>query len=493
MVRACYFWRKAGPIVVHYQWTHFWFSTVRGYAEQRRSRPRLFLLSPVSRKRRDQVYNNLHYRYAPLTLDLVRHLRGLYIKMGQILSSRADFIPLPYVETLSTVQDNVPPMPINEIQRIVREAFHREHSGADWRNVFAHIDPEPLGSASIGQVHRAVLRDGMGGNLARDVAIKVMDPNAETRFRHDFSVFRWLCRLALPGWTSLLDEIERRLMGEFDYHVEANHLTKMSNVMLSSPFSKSVVVPLPYKHLCCSNVLVMEFLPGQKLADALEDRLTSILGTRQKTAAFIKQRSRLTSHPASATGEEASVISSLSVLDLVRLRAFQAECQHIVELLYDIHGYQIFQARCFNGDPHPGNFLAYEPGHQKQLQIGLIDFGQTRHLSSEETRQMAKVIVALAEGPASDTHVGASTKSAATPSSASTDKTVADAMRQCGFALRDDSGSADANSFLYQYAKLFFDSDRDAQLLGFPTPQLYFASLMSRNPLVNIPDACGKS
>jgi predicted unusual protein kinase regulating ubiquinone biosynthesis (AarF/ABC1/UbiB family) len=136
--------------------------------------------------------------------------------MGQVMSSRSDFMPIQYVELFSTLQDSVPQWPIEQAVEIVRESLQEEW-GVDYEDVFESIDPVALGCAAIGQVHRAKLKDPWvnadpsytGGKV---VVIKIMHPDAQRRFACDFQVFKWLTRVAMPGWRPLLEELERRLM-----------------------------------------------------------------------------------------------------------------------------------------------------------------------------------------------------------------------------------------------------------------------------------------
>jgi predicted unusual protein kinase regulating ubiquinone biosynthesis (AarF/ABC1/UbiB family) len=149
------------------------------------------------------------------------------VKIGQVLSARPDFVPRQYVDLFGTVQDAIPQWPIENVHEIVKEELQSEY-GLDWDDVFESMDPVALGSASIGQVHRAVLKSpwekSNGYKGGKVVAVKVMHPGAKDRFRHDFQVFKWLCRVALPGWKAILVELERQIMTEFDYRNEATSL-----------------------------------------------------------------------------------------------------------------------------------------------------------------------------------------------------------------------------------------------------------------------------
>ena len=164
--------------------------------------------------------------------------------------------------------------------------------GLEFHDVFESMDPNALGSASIGQVHQAVLKSPFseyygGGNV---VAVKVMYPGAENRFHHDFQVFRWLCKVALTGWEPILDEFYRQIMTEFDYRREADSLGKVRRYMSESPYSRRIRVPEPLTALCTKELLMMEMLKGKKLSDAIEDELTTALGDRDRASALIKRK-----------------------------------------------------------------------------------------------------------------------------------------------------------------------------------------------------------
>jgi predicted unusual protein kinase regulating ubiquinone biosynthesis (AarF/ABC1/UbiB family) len=195
-----------------------------------------------------------------------------------------------------TAQDSLPQWPLEEVVAIVNASLGSEH-GLSFEDVFESMDADALGSASIGQCHRAILKDSYanqpgycGGTVA---AVKVMHPGAENRFRHDFQVFRWLCKIALTGWEPILDECYRQIMSEFDYRREADSLATIRHFMSQSPFRRQVRVPYPLKSVCTREVLVMEMLEGKKLSDSLEDELAEALGQNHDLAREFIKRKRL--------------------------------------------------------------------------------------------------------------------------------------------------------------------------------------------------------
>ena len=125
----------------------------------------------------------------------IRHTKiGLFIKIGQVMSSRPDFMPSVYIDHFSELQDNVPPYPSDEIRSVLSESLLKHH-GLSFDEVFETFADEPLGSASIGQVHAATLTDNFiklndGYSSGKEVAVKVMHVDAEDRFRNDFKILK---------------------------------------------------------------------------------------------------------------------------------------------------------------------------------------------------------------------------------------------------------------------------------------------------------------
>jgi predicted unusual protein kinase regulating ubiquinone biosynthesis (AarF/ABC1/UbiB family) len=190
-------------------------------------------------------------------------------------------------------QDSIPQWPIEEVVDVVDTSL-KSKFGLHFDDVFDSFESTSLGSASIGQVHKAKLKpkysklDGYGGGDI--VAVKVMHRGAKERFHHDFQVFRWLCKIALKGWEPILDECYRQIMSEFDYRKEADSLALVRENMANSPFQRQIRIPEPLSNLCTKDLLIMEMLEGKKLSDALEDELALALGGKDKAEAMIKRK-----------------------------------------------------------------------------------------------------------------------------------------------------------------------------------------------------------
>jgi len=299
IIRTFTFWKRAAPIILHYKFTQTWLylhsnphhpirendnedNVNNGNIHSKRKQRSLpWKFQYYNQQKRDDIYKTLHDQYAPEALDIILQMRGLFIKIGQVLSSRPDFIPEAYVNIMQTVQDDVPPWDANEIFDIIDKSWRMEFN-LGVHDLLESFDTKVLGSASIGQVHLGKLRKDVRErmNLGKErelVAIKVMHLDAEDRFRNDFKIFKWLCRVALPGWTPILRELESQMMTEFDYIHEAENLEVVRKNMMASPYRNQVVVPQPLLEYCTTNVLMMEYLDGVKMESAVLNDLTNAL------------------------------------------------------------------------------------------------------------------------------------------------------------------------------------------------------------------------
>ena len=266
-----------------------------------------------------------------------------------------------------------------------------------------------------------------------------------------------------------------QMMTEFDYINEANNLKVVRGNMQKSPYRNKVVVPQPRIDLCSKNLLVMEYLPGKKLAEHIEDRLASILGGDVVSARKVlkaKQQALFESkdvgHKNHGLFKQLSDIigetdNSLSMTQraskAIQLMSMTRDARRKLSLLLDATGWQIFHDGLYNGDPHPGNILVLDSG-----KLGLIDYGQTRRLATTDRLAIAKVVSELGKQHP-NVHK------------------VANAMRNFGFDSRDNN---DKNT--YHFAQLYFDSDADGKKMGFATPQKYLMHLNSVDPMLTVPD-----
>jgi ubiquinone biosynthesis protein len=239
-----------------------------------------------------------------------------YIKLGQILSTRPDLIPMDFIQELSKLQDAVPAFPFKEVCKVVESEF-----GSPPEELFDSLEEEPQASASIGQVHRAVLKDGEA------VAVKFQRPGIRKIIEVDLEIMLHLATLAehhieelvLHRPVKIVDEFARTLEKEIDYKIEATSMERCARQFLDDPY---VYIPKVYREVTTSRVLTAEFVEGIKISDI--DRLES-------------------------AGLDRKVITTRGA-DLVLKQVFE-------------HGF-------FHADPHPGNIFA-----MSNNVICLIDFG----------------------------------------------------------------------------------------------------------------------
>ena len=246
----------------------------------------------------------------------VEELGPTYIKMGQILSTRPDLVPVDFIRELARLQDKVPAFPLAEVTRIVRE-----ETGCAVEDLFDEFDPQPLASASIGQVHRARLKDG------DDVAVKVQRPGIRKQVEVDLEILLHLATLAERHIEELahhkpvkiVEEFARSIEKEMDYTLEA---TSMERVARSFLHDDVVYIPKVFREVTTERVLTSEFVDGIKV----------------------------------------------SLLDELDARGYDRKL--ITRRGADILLTQVFEHGFFHADPHPGNLFVL-PNNV----ICLLDFG----------------------------------------------------------------------------------------------------------------------
>ncbi|NNB88215.1 AarF/ABC1/UbiB kinase family protein [Corallococcus exiguus] len=258
-----------------------------------------------------------------------------FIKLGQVLSTRADLLPAEFVEELATLQDDVEAIPLEQVHAQIRDAL-----GKDVQELFAQVDPEPLAAASIAQVHRAVTLDG------EEVVIKVQRPGIAQRIDADLGVLRSLARLleavveetGIYSPSGIVDEFDRAIHEELDFINEATNIRAFLENHKDRPYLK---IPRVHAALSSRTVLTMEFIRGEKI------------------------------HPAALPEADRKQIA-----------------QHILEASFR----QLFDDGLFHGDPHPGNVLLMEGNR-----LALLDFGVVGRLTRpmQETLVMLCLAVAL--------------------------------------------------------------------------------------------------
>lgn len=406
--RSAEFWRISGPIYAHYR------------VVQLLNRDLGILPDSIA----DPYYDELHVKYAPASRDITYSLRGFYLKNAQLLSTQDGFMPEPYMNWMKDTQDNVPSEFKGDEAKEYCAQKMKEELGLDFDNVFEWWDDNPLGVASIGQVHKARLR-GSG----QEVAVKLQFPNRERRFRADIKTIKDFCAIAMPQFSSTFDEIERQFITEFDYTGEARNLTEIRQKLMPK-FGKYVEIPKAHSHLSSKHILVMDFLRGKKLVDGVRDHYKTLAGLLGTTVEKLEEKQKAEVEAGtfrlkdldeeSRQAEQArramlfkdltnptniwrffynnftpmpflypNVDSGESGLLPYEWSAPVLNLGKLLDVLVRVHGYQVFTIGAFNGDPHPGNILLLEDGR-----LGLIDYGQVKRLDVAERLIYAKCILA---------------------------------------------------------------------------------------------------
>jgi ubiquinone biosynthesis protein len=183
-----------------------------------------------------------------------------YIKLGQVLSTRPDLVPADIVSELAKLQDEVPPFSFEEVKEVVQTEF-----GTPAEALFEQLDPQPLASASIGQVHRARLKDGEA------VAVKFQRPGIQKIIEVDLEIMLHLATLAerhikefeIHRPVKIVEEFARTLEKEIDYAIEASYMERIARQFLDHPF---VCIPVVFREFTTSRVLTTELIDGIKIS-----------------------------------------------------------------------------------------------------------------------------------------------------------------------------------------------------------------------------------
>ena len=307
-----------------------------------------------------------------------------YIKLGQVLSTRPDLLPPEYVRELEHLQDSVPPMAIQEVERCIEEEL-----GAKVNKLFSSFDQKPLGSASLGQVHAAQLRDG------RDVVIKVQRPGLREQLADDVEFFRELAGF-LAAHTSagdkvdiigVVQQVERALVDELDYRTEARNAASFRRSLAGFPH---ILIPRVIDAYTTHKVLTTQRVRGVKISE-----IPPITRIDYDFESLADEFARAYLHQITGTGH-------------------------------------------FHADPHPGNIFVVLPGRENPLtpgesaaldrrveerkaatplirsegeamraatdvadpddpKLAMIDFGMTAHLTQSMRDSVIRLLLAMAE------------------------------------------------------------------------------------------------
>ncbi len=295
--------------------------TVRGGARYAGNAPRLFMLAGENRQ---QLRNDLALQTAEDVATTLGAMKGVLMKLGQMASYVDDGLPPEARRTLGRLQDSVPPMSAGLAAGVIEEEL-----GMPPERVFAEWDPEPIAAASIGQVHRAITRDG------RAVAVKVQYPGIAETIAADLgnvSLLRRMLRIIAPGQDvdSLLTELRERIVEELDYRREAANQQLFAEYYDGHP---TIGVPKIVSELSTRRVVTSDLATGSRFAE-------------------------LAGWP-------------------------QHERDLAAETIYRFVFRSLYDMRAFNGDPHPGNYLFHGGG-----KVTFLDFGLVKYFTPAELRPL---------------------------------------------------------------------------------------------------------
>lgn len=277
--------------------------------------------------------------FSPMTpvkfRKLLEELGPTFVKIGQILSNRPDILSNDYVSELSKLRTKVSPMSYQEILDILKEEY-----GKPLFLSFRSIDRNPLGSASIAQVHRAVLKDG------EDVVIKVQRRNIKAKMIADIRVLKKALHILhvqkffkdIISFDNVLDELLNTTLEEMNFLTEAEHIKEF---YLENKDLKYIKVPKVYNSLTTERVLVMEYIDGY----------------------------------------------NISQLDKIIENGY--DLKEIALKLADNYIYQAIDVGYFHADPHPDNIIITDG------KIAYIDFGMMGRLNSRNKELLEKCIIAI--------------------------------------------------------------------------------------------------
>lgn len=275
-----------------------------------------------------------------LTNDIEK-LGPAFVKLGQLMSTRSDFLPPKYLAALSRLQDRCEPVPFAEIEKRVTGEL-----GVRISKAFIEFESDPVAAASLGQIHRAILRSG------KKVAVKVQRPGIREGILEDLQILSELADFYDNHTKSgekyeygvMLEEFRKSVLAELDYCEEAHNLETLNKNL--SEFSR-IIVPAPVKDYSTRTLLTMDFIDGKK------------------------------------------------VTDVTRLKLLELDGDVLAEQLFHAYLKQILVDGFFHADPHPGNVLLTPEDN-----IALIDLGMVARLTPKLQSKLLQLVIAISEGRA---------------------------------------------------------------------------------------------
>ena len=299
---------------------------------------RVFLDTRDWAGRKREVTSEQRHQEGAILRDKFLALGPTFIKIGQTLGTRADLLPIEYIQELSKLQDEVPPFPTEQARAIIEGEL-----SAKIDDIFESFEDTPIAAASLGQVHRATLKTG------QTVAVKVQRPDLNAQIDFDVSVLRRMARhlerhpnlIRGVDWQGTLNEFHTTILEEMDYAQEARNADVFRKNFADW---KDVYVPVIYQIFSTRRLIVMEFITGLKVTDVDE------------------------------------------------LRAAGQNPPEVVRLLARTYLKQLLEDGFFHADPHPGNLRVMADGR-----LAFFDFGMVGRISMELQSKLISAFFHLVE------------------------------------------------------------------------------------------------
>jgi len=275
-----------------------------------------------------------HQERAERLTRKIASLGPSFIKLTQVISTRADIIPPLYLSALSKLHDEVPPVSFSVVKKVLENEYHRP-----FEEVFESFDPVPLAAASLGQVHK-------GEYQGADVAVKIQRPGIHDMVTTDLKIIQRLLAILsrlfdayqLRALQVVVNEFSRTIFDEMDFQKESLNIKRFQGLMQDRP---DILVPCFYPDLTTSKVLVMRYYDGIKITD------------------------------------------------FERLKAAGVDVERVLSKLIELYTQQILIDGVVHADPHPGNILV-----TADEKIVLLDYGLVVELDSETRRKLIDTTIA---------------------------------------------------------------------------------------------------
>jgi|AntRauTorckE5430_2_1112549.scaffolds.fasta_scaffold04840_1 aarF domain-containing kinase len=288
------------------------------------------------------LWNNIHERNAAKLTKKIVNLEGFWIKVGQYLSSRSDVMPFEYITRLTSLQDSMPPKAFEDVMLTLHEEFTEEEM-----LLLHYIDPLPLSTASLAQVHRATLKNG------RQVVLKVQHRGVASLMLQDMENLKSILNMVAKfepdsDFTSIIQEYNKEVRKELDFRTEAENMNEVRKLLQEQNIR--AIVPDVVPELVKERVLVMDFCEG------------------------------------------------FTIRDLDALDSHGVDRELLLKRVCDSWAAQMHVGGVFNADPHPGNILVSTSEIDGDASVPvLLDFGLTKRLETDAKLAFAKLMHASDE------------------------------------------------------------------------------------------------